>query len=237
MTDSAAATPDPTIKKPPRRKRWIPLSLRVFAALLVTLGLGGTWVGVRGYLQLSAIRKIEGVGGVVNQTETSPRWLREFVGKDRIRMFDEVAYVAFDGNTTDAELDHLPGLTSLHTLSLPFTQVTDAGLIRLRGLTSLQALNLTGTQVTDAGLLHLRGFTNLKALDLPGTRVTDAGLAHMRGLTSLQFLSLDGTQVTDAGLEHLRGLTSLRELWLNRTQVTDAGIADLRRALPDLHVE
>jgi len=131
-------------------------------------------------------------------------------------------------DATDADLEHLKGLTGLQHLSLGGTQVTDAGLEHLKGLTALQELNLAGTHVTDAGLQHLKGLTALQQLYLSYTKVTDAGLEHLKGLTALQALRLSHTQVTDAGLQQLAGLTGLQALGLSCTQVTDAGLVHLK---------
>ena len=52
--------------------------------------------------------------------------------------------------------------------------MTDAGLEHLKGLTQLHSLDLGGTKVTDAGLEHLKGLAQLESLELRGTKVTDA---------------------------------------------------------------
>ena len=54
-------------------------------------------------------------------------------------------------DATDADLEHLKGLTGLQYLSLGGTQVTDGGLEHLSGLTALRWLELSDAQVTDAG--------------------------------------------------------------------------------------
>ncbi len=92
------------------------------------------------------------------------------------------------GSTTDAELEHLKGLTSLTELNLDLSKITDAGLEHLKGLTSVRSLNLNRTQITDAGLEHLKALTSLKTLDLGHTQITDAGLIHLKGLTRLTSL-------------------------------------------------
>ncbi len=139
-------------------------------------------------------------------------------------------------DTTDAELKHLKGLTSLQHLFLSETKVTDAGLEHLKGLTKLQSLFLTDTKVTGAGLVHLKGLTSLQELWLHRTKVTDTGLVHLKGLTSLESLILSSTKVTDAGLEHLKGVTKLRWLRLGDAKVTDEGVKKLQRALPNCNI-
>ena len=169
----------------------------------------------------------------------------------------ETAY----GEVTDADMEHLKGMTNLRKLDLKFTDVTDAGLVHLKGLTKLQTLNLYGTKITDAGLEHLKGLTGLQTLNLGGTKITDAGMVHLKGLqlTSLVIpndaktdlglkhylaalethtrISLENWRITDAGLVHLKGLTKLKTLYLNDTQVTDPGVAELQKALPKCRIQ
>jgi hypothetical protein len=240
MATTANPTPDPTTRKPPRRRRWIPLSLWFIAVFLPVVGVVGfTWVSVRGYRNAVAIREIERLGGEVHTRPRGLEWLQERVRvyDERRELFDDVILVRLNSTSvTDVSLAHLTDLSSLEDLGLRGTRVTDAGLADLKGL-KLRALWLDDTQVTDAGLAHLSGLTTLEFLSLKKTPVTDAGLAQLSGLTGLEVLDLDNTQVTDAGLAHLRGLTSLRELRLLDAPVTDAGIAELRRALPELIID
>ena len=127
----------------------------------------------------------------------------------------------------EVEAQGIPGLR--------LTWCTDAELEHLKGLTALRQLYLSYTQVTDAGLEHLKGLTQLQYLDVP-SNVTDAGLEHLKGLTALQYLNLAATRVTDAGLEHLKGLRALRVLDLRETKVTEAGVEQLKKSLPNVLV-
>ena len=52
MAAQAVPIPDPT-DKPPRRRRWIPLSLRMFVAMLL-LGASAVWIGLPAYRQYRA---------------------------------------------------------------------------------------------------------------------------------------------------------------------------------------
>src|SRR5262245_28540358 len=88
VPDSAATVPD----KPPRRKRWIPLSLRIFVGVVLALGAAGiVFVGIPAYQQHAAIREIERVGGSVGTVNED--WLRERWDADWMRAFDEVLFV------------------------------------------------------------------------------------------------------------------------------------------------
>ena len=114
--------------------------------------------------------------------------------------------------------------------------VSDANLEHLIGLSNLLKLNLNATKISDAGLEHLKGLTQLQVLHLDDTNVSDAGLEYLNGLTRLQELYLGGTNVTDGGLKYLKGLTELKWLSLVRTNVTDAGVRKLRRELPKCRI-
>ena len=113
---------------------------------------------------IAAIRKL---GGYVGYDEDSPE--RPIISVSLMKT-----------GATDADLEHLKGLTSIQRLWLHWTQLTDAGLEHLKGLTRLQTLNLQRTQVTGAGLEHLKGMTNLQSLNLLGAQVTDAGFRELR---------------------------------------------------------
>ncbi len=128
---------------------------------------------------------------------------------------------------TDAELEHLEGMTELQNLILG-DQITDAGLKRIVGLKRLEEFGFTSKRITDAGLECLERLKQLRTLYLNRTQTGDAGLKHLAGLSHLDHLFLDGTQVTDAGLEYLGGLSELKQLSLYDTRITDAGLEHLR---------
>src|SRR5262245_28757129 len=65
-------------------------------------------------------------------------------------------------NVTDAGVEHLAGLTTLHSLSLGNTKVSDAGLKDLSGLSGLEELYLADDKLTNAGLAHLSKLTSLR---------------------------------------------------------------------------
>jgi Leucine-rich repeat (LRR) protein len=225
----------PTGGKLPGRRRRIPLSLRMFAAILLLLGAGSAWVFVRDYRQQAAIRAIGTVGGSIVKNPTGPGWLRSFVGDEHLE--DVSAVSLYDRAVSDEVLIHLARFERLRDLSLGNTPLTDSGLSHLRGLTSLESLGLDNTLVTDRGIAHLRTLRALRHLSLRGTQVTDVGLSHLAEFPILQVLVLDNTRVTDKGLAPLNDLTSLRYLSLRNTAVTDSGISELKRALPDLKIK
>jgi hypothetical protein len=230
-----------TTDKPPRRRRWIPVSLRIFVVMLVLLGLGTAAFGLSVWLpyhrEKLAVKTIESCGGSVSTVKRSPEWLRRVVGNARSNEFKIFARIDSvdlnDATITDAEIAQMGGCSSLEVLLVGRTEVTDDGLALLSELTNLEILTLNETAVTDAGLAHLSGLTKLKLLVLDDTPVTDAGLAKLSGNTKLERLYLSGTLVSDSGLVHLSKLTKLRRLGLERTMVTSKGIEELRKALPD----
>ena len=249
----------------PRRRRF-QYSLRSLFVLMFLACVGMSWVGVKmqkARKQKEAVEAIKKLGGQVQYDyevrrpgnpppgagPPGPTWLRKLLGDD---LFTTVVNVVlFSSSATDADLEHLTGLTQLQMLNIRNTKVTTAGLVHLKGLAKLNSLALWDTKVTDAGLEslkeltqlqelvlfgtkvtgcgfeHLKRLTKLQTLNLGNTQVTDAGLVHLKELIQLQTLDLGGTEVTDAGLVHLKGLTKLQTLDLNKTQVTDAGLVHL----------
>ena len=238
MPAPANGSPSPTADKPPRLRRRIPLSLRMFVAILGLLGIVSTaMVGIPVCRQQLAIRQFQQHGCQFYTQPGGPAWLRRWVGDRRMKLFDQVVMVDLRrAKDTDGALAHLNGLTSVREVILIGTPITDSGLMHLKGLTNLQRLLLMNTSVTDAGLVHLKGLTNMKVLKLDNTRVTDAGLAHLQGMTRMEGLSLVGTSVTEVGMQHLKGLPKLRLLVLSNVAETSSGVAELKQALPGLRV-
>ncbi|MBI3862254.1 MAG: hypothetical protein HY290_10200, partial [Planctomycetia bacterium] len=176
MTSPVTATADAT--KPPRVRRWVPLSLRIFAVLLLFLGSGSVlWIGIPAYRQHLALEELTRVKANVQFLPHGPAWLRHRMGDKRMQPFDTVIGVHLH-ETGDA----------------------DESLGSVRSLPELRILNLCRSNVTDEGLARIGNMKFLQ-LWLCNTSVTDAGLAHIGRLTRLRWLLLDGTQVTDGGLK------------------------------------
>lgn len=214
MTAFANPIPDPTAGKPSRARRWIPISLRMFVATLVLIGVGSSlWGAVAGYRQHLAIREIERLGGRVSMQTTGPNWLRNLVGDEWMRLFDKSDWVQLDG-----------------------THATDGTLRQIAVLSDTQTLWLEGTQVTNAGLRHLTSMTDLKYLRLNGTQVSDQGLENISDLKTLTTIGLNHTRITDAGLRRLGRLPNLEVLLLSDTAVTESGVAAWKQAHPNSEV-
>jgi len=189
------------------------------------------------YRQRAALQEIERAGAKVTFRHVGPNWLRERLGDDRMKVFDEVVEVRLvNMQGTDVTVEKIGVLTSLERLSTDFSpNITDAGVAHLENLTRLKFLYISNPNVTDSGIAHLKGLTELRELGLANTRLSDAGLAHLVGLTKLEWLYIPQTSVTDAGLMVLKVLR-LKTLAVHRTRVTSAGVANLRRAVPGLSV-
>jgi hypothetical protein len=104
MAVATNPSPDPTTDKPPRARRWIPLGVRLFVAILAILGLTAVWIAVPAYRQYVAIREIERCGGDIGgllriRREIGPTWLREFVGEDLMMAVEEVDDIYFNADS------------------------------------------------------------------------------------------------------------------------------------------
>ena len=141
-----------------------------------------------------------------------------------------ITEVSFRGaEITDESLKHLTALRQLRSLLLNETAITDAGLETVGQLVTLHNLDLRGCRVSNEGLTHLSGLRDLRALRLSGsngaTTVDDAGLPHIAGLKQLKVLALDFLWVSEEGLSQLAGLEQLEELYLAKTLVGDESLA------------
>jgi hypothetical protein len=231
------ANADPAVHVPRRFSIRLPRPLWIGLAAGMLVIAGVALIAFRCYLQGTAIREINAVGGSVEMRPRWPEWLRERLGDERLRPFDEPVHVKLSysraGDETLGQLSRLPGLKRLDCNG---AKISDAGLANIGRITSLEWLWLADTPVTDSGLGELNRLSRLLELGLNGTQVTEAGLVHVKGLTSLRELWLNGTDITDTGLVHLKELTALEWLYIRGTHVSDEGIADLKRALPALQI-
>ncbi len=147
----------------------------------------------------------------------------------------------------DLELQIVPRLLNVESVSLQECDVTEAGLAPLSKLGRLQDLNLsrlyhlrygaTVTGLSDGCLTSIQGLSQLKNLSLSGNRITDTGLAVIARMSQLETLDLTATDVTDAGLAQLKALKKLRVLSVGGSFVTPEAARALQSALPGLEVE
>jgi Leucine Rich repeat len=189
MTTTPTTTPKP-------KRRWLQFSLRTLMVLMLVLGCGFGWLGMKvkqAREQREAVKAIRAVGGdvVYDYQEfaddfvvlhapkpSSPEWLRERLGED---FFHNVVRVNLHGPKVGADClaqlrSPLGDLRHLRRLKLFATNVTDAELVHLRALTQVTYLLLNESGITDAGLSQLARMLQLQELDLSLTSVTDEGV-------------------------------------------------------------
>src|SRR6266478_2521471 len=175
MPATDPVTPDPrrfSIRLP--RPLWIGVAAVVLSAVEV-----GVQFGLPIYRQQAAMREFKRIGGHVITRHVGPEWLRQFLGDERMKLFDDAYFV----NLQDKEVD-------------------DSGLALLASLRRLEYLNLRRTAITGGGLIHLRQATRLESLGLGQTRVGDADLVILTQMKNLTLLDLSDTLVTDAGMQY-----------------------------------
>jgi hypothetical protein len=145
------------------------------------------------------------------------------IGLAPLTKLPEIEWIGLHlSDITEADLEHLKGLTKLRRLGLADIHLSNDGLQRLEGMTMLEILYLMENPITDAGLDHLRKLTRLKELGLGQTKITDAGLERLKNFKDLEILRLQQLKISTAGLEHLKGLTKLKTLDLSGcSQVRD----------------
>jgi Leucine-rich repeat (LRR) protein len=230
MSGTVLAIDDPPAR--PRRRRWIPLSLRIFVVGLGILGIFSGWVGIKIYRQHVAIAAIEASWGKVSTVPTAPHWLKRWVDTKSMRSLDTVTRVELASISTaipNSTLEKLRGLRHLRELHLNSSPITDDQLVYVAGLNQLEVLDLRETQVGDVGVHNLIGMEKLQRLSLLDSQITDESLRILAELPNLEFLDVRATEVSDAGLPYLTEFPSLTDLYLGSTKVTDAGMADLNR--------
>jgi hypothetical protein len=239
MATSEVSIPDPALDKPPRARRWIPLSLRMFAAILGILGICACWDGFWRYRQYAARCEIQALGGSFFISLGGPDWLRYFIGNQWMQGFDRVTEVYLPRSTRPAEaLSHIQHLPYVTLIDFRGTLANDSDLARLKELRLplLIGIGLENTGITDAGIESLRAMPSLRGLNLSGTRITDSGLARLEQ-SHLAVLRVQNTAVSDIGLRSLKAIPELELVDLRGTRVSDAGVADLKRILPHLKIE
>ncbi len=238
MSTAPISIPDPTTRKPARRRRSMPLSLRFFLSILGILGVAVGWQCLGIYRKRLAISEIERVGGIVQRAPGRSLIAQLTIGTPIASLFERGREVALINVVINVQrLADLRQMADVENLALVHTRVPENVLAGLEELPQLRLLSLDGTDITDAQLVFVGRITTLQTLNLARTAISDDGLARLAGsLPKLEVLNLTGTRVTNLGLAHLTGMKSLHRLCLDDTQVTVAGVAELQRALPGLSV-
>jgi hypothetical protein len=183
-----------------------------------------------GYRQFAVIREVEQLGGYVRSEPVGPKWLREIVGPERMRLFDDVTVVSLEKPNTNAVLSRISRFQGLKSLWLRGGQVSDAGLMHLSGMTSLESVNLANTNVSADGLSRYLPLTKLKILWLDDIQATAAVQQDLKNSTGLKLLVVEKPWASDAAFYDLYDL-ELRQLKLT---LEISGIQSLNQSLADL---
>lgn len=158
------------------RPLWVGL-----VAVVMIVAYAGLRIGTPIYRQELAIQHLNQAGAYMLTNERGPAWLRRWIGRKRMRGYNEVVSVELSGDDAD---DHLiatfKSLKNLKWVSLKQSRVTDAGLAQVKGITTLETLEIESLLITDAGLLNLYGLPNLRILKVQGTQLTDAGISELK---------------------------------------------------------
>lgn len=235
MATSASSIPNITGNA---RLRWsrVPVALRLFAALLVLLGIVSVLAGVSAHQRVLVIREVEQLRGGTLSRPVVPMWLRNILGWELIRGFDDIEEVWFDGHATDDTIRKLRSLTTLKQLYLSHCQISDHGLAALTALPNLRRLDLRGTKVTDSGLHRLKSAKSMEWLGLASTQITDDGIANLQTMQKLKWLVLDHTPITDAAVAHLEKISDLKTISVRDTRLSPVGLRRLKKSLPRLSI-
>ena len=177
-----------------------------------------------------------------------PSWLREWIGDERLQIFDRVVQVELGHRQQFARyLRHAEtsGIFSANDVPdfgvLPGLEGTDWDLTdrdnALPGLSfpddrdeaPRHPSDAEILAALDADLVSLGRLTNLRGLILAKTGMSDKEMARLAGLIKLQSLELRERRIGDRGLAYLADLTNLERLSLSGTGVTDDGLVHLKK--------
>ncbi len=133
-------------------------------------------------------------------------------------------------STEISNIEPLKDLTNIRLLGITNTNVTD--LKPLKDLVNLDALFISGLQIES--LEQLKTLKKLRVLSFQNTDIFD--LEPLSELTILQTIKMNNTPIKN--IEPLKTLTNLKELYISGCkEITDQQIDDLKKALPNLHIE
>lgn len=186
MPTEANTRPDLMTDKAPRPRRWIPLSLRMFVALLALLVIASTfWIAFGVWLpwhrEQAVIRQIERWGGHVATEACVPSWCEFFLGESPAQIFQRVVEVhLIGGEIQNDDLRILQSLRRLDVLDVSSTEIDDAGCARLAQFERLEQLYIDMTPVSDDGMKHLSKLKTLHVLYIHGTKVSNRGVETLR---------------------------------------------------------
>lgn len=140
-----------------------------------------------------------------------------------------------DTEISDALMEKLSELQSLHRLDLSRTLVSDKGIATLSENQNITHLFLDQTKITDESIKHLSKMTRLRSLSCKSTNLTDKSVEIFLQFPQLKFLHLDHTSITEEGwnrLKQKKSLTTTRETMADRRRFLTTGRVIARVLLP-----
>jgi hypothetical protein len=149
MLGSATSQRNHSTEAPPRRRRWFPLTLKMFAAvqalLLAASVFSVWWPYRREHRTAHAIRSWGPDCYSCLSTQRGPDWLRRLAGDEFMRVFDRIYLVNLCGSAIgDGNLLDLRSLTELQFLYLSSTSVTAEGIQELQNVLPACKIYVTG---------------------------------------------------------------------------------------------
>lgn len=210
MSTLVKQTSDPASDKAPRRRSRIPVSLRMFGAILALLFVGGAlWVGVPIYRQEMVISEFDRLKVHYEKRPIGPDSFHRFLTKwnfdvDRLPHDVVAVRIGYDVNPRDFDPRWFQALPRLEKLRLRASWFGPVDLKFLADMRNLQLLSLRVMPISDGDLQSIVTLPNLKVLDLTGTRVTDSGLMQLAALKNLRWIEVGHTQVTQTGIDALQ---------------------------------
>src|SRR5436190_8571275 len=128
MSNLGTPPTDRTTGKPPHRRRWIPVSVKVFVGIVLILGAASALrFAIPAWRQHAAVREIRRVGGIVLNHLDGPRWAGRLFGDDWVTAAYEVTEIDCcyaESKFTDVEMAYVGQLDGLENLNLCGTNVT-----------------------------------------------------------------------------------------------------------------
>lgn len=217
--DKAATISDATMGELKPHRRWISLSLRMFAGALGFVGVCGC-----------------GDWPPIAETKAQIDTLPVTTVSIRARGLKDADIPAL------ARFRKLKNLDFAGGMAVEDAAISDAGIEGLAklDLPELDTLSLGyNTKITNAGLVHVAKIETVSMLLFSACpKITGEGLEPLLGMKRLVYLDLRGCQgITDDGLQTLASKSGLQQLVLDGCRnVTSDGISQLQAKLPNLRI-
>ena len=271
MTDSVSNPVPRAIDQPARQRRHWGYGLKIFVSILLALGAASGWLLWRNYRLLATVELIKRsrsgqAFGVVEFETVGPKWLRNQLGVENLRVIDHVRGVTYFPDSSNLDLlreiarwetierlsledrsfdrDELRSITNraefeqfLSTKAVQHHDSTGA-FNQLRRLTQLKTLWISGPLANDADLEWIERASNLENLFLSYTPITDQSASRISQLKKLSALRLDHTLISGKSLAAICRLENLNSLSLSGTKISVSEFLHLQnlKNLTELHL-